>query len=165
MATWGIDMRKVWVATAVLALSGTSAATAGELTALTYRDKPVNGYLGGHADFPAAFVDAHLCESGKSAPDSRSGCVMLRADGSGTWENDVGPGVRQPAAPIKWYLVADQQGTVTRVSDADSDTFFVILEFTAPYYSRAAGDMLSFPARYIKTGQARVVIDSKYRNL
>ena len=150
---------------AILTLAGTPALAADKPTALTFRDKPVNGYLGGHADFPAAFVGAPLCEGGKAASDARSGCIQLNANGTGTWENDVGPGNRLPPAPIKWYVIADQAGTVTRVSDADSDTFFVILEFTAPYYSRAAGDMIAFPARHIKTGSARVVIDSKYRNL
>ncbi len=148
-----------------LALAAVPAGAAEKPTALTFRDKPVNGYLGGNSEFPAVFLGAPLCENGKSASDATSGCITLKSDGSGTWENDVGPGVRQPPAPIKWYVVADQAGTVTRVSDADADTYFVILEFTGPYYSKAAGDMIAFPARHIKSAPARVVIDSKYRNL
>jgi len=158
-------MYRISILFGAIVLAAAPAIAAEKPTALTFRDKPVNGYLGGHSSFPAAFVGAPLCEGGKAASDATSGCVSLNSDGTGTWENDVGPGARQPPAPIKWYVVADQAGTVTRVSDADADTFFVILEFTAPYYSRAVGDMIAFPARHIKSAPARVVIDSKYRNL
>lgn len=159
-------MHKTMMIVAASLMIGTgSAAAADTPTALIYKDKPVNGYLGGNADFPSAFVGAPLCESGKSGPDASSGCIILQANGEGSWENDVGPGQRQPPAPIKWYVVADQAGTVTRVSDDNADTYFVILEFTQPYYSRAAGDKIAFPARYIKAAPARVVIDSKYRHL
>ncbi|WP_428630583.1 hypothetical protein [Sphingopyxis sp.] len=158
-------MNKIAILFGALALTAAPVGAAEKPTALIYRDKPVNGYLGGSSAFPAAFVGAPLCEGGKSASDASSGCVSLNNDGTGTWENDVGPGARQPPAPIKWYVIADQGGTVTRVSDADADTYFVIFEFTAPYYSRAVGDMIAFPARHIKSAPARVVIDSKYRNL
>ncbi|MCF8505119.1 MAG: hypothetical protein K9G59_09415 [Caulobacter sp.] len=134
-------------------------------TALTYQGNPVNGYLGGNADFPSQFVGAPLCEGGKSGPDQSSGCVVLRADGTGTWENDVAFGRRLPPAPIKWYVVADKAGTVTRVSADGRDTYFVIFEFTQAYYSMAPGDMIAFPANLIKGSPGRVVIDSKYRNV
>ncbi|KPF62456.1 hypothetical protein [Porphyrobacter sp. AAP60] len=129
---------------------------AGPLTPLTYRDKPVNGYLGGHEDFPAVFVGQNLCENGSPAPDARSGCVKLEADGSGTWENDVAPGRRPAPENITWYVIADQQGTVTKVSSSDADTYFVLFEF-------AGGEKRAFPARIVKDTPARAVIDSKYR--
>lgn len=148
-----------------VAFSASATLAADTPTALIYRDKPVNGYLGGHADFPKEFVGQYLCENGSPAPDARSSCIKLDADGNGTWENDVAPGARKPAARIKWYVVADQQGTVTKVSSAEADTYFVILEFAEQYYASAPGDKIAFPARIIRGAPSRVVIDSKYRNL
>jgi hypothetical protein len=162
----GKSVRLSFLPILVVAMVSSSPASAADSpTALQFRGKPVSGYLGGHKDFPSAFVGKHLCEQGATGPSSRNSCVLINADGTGEWENDRGPGVAKPAVPIKWYVIADQAGTLTRVTDANSDTWFVILEFTEPYYSFPAGHMLAFPARHIKTSARRVVIDSKYRNL
>jgi len=147
-----------------LGVGGGAAAQEGPVT-LTYNGSPVNAYLGGGGHFPAEFVGRPLCESGRSAPDANTSCLQLNTDGTGTWENDAGPGRRQPPTPIRWYIVADQQGTVTRVSDAESDTYFIIFQFTQPYYARNRGDLMAFPARLIRSSPRRVVIDSKYRSL
>ena len=149
---------------AAAALAGTAVAQSTTTTPLTYQDRPVNGYLGGNADFPAEFLGT-LCEGGRAAPGPNASCVVLNRDGTGIWENDVGIGQRRPPVPIKWYVVADQQGTVTRASTEERDTYFVILEFTQPYYSFAAGHMLAFPANRLKGSPGRVVIGSKYRDL
>lgn len=132
---------------------------------LTYRGNPVSAYPGGTTGFPSEFVGAPLCEGGVASSDARHGCIQLNADGTGTWENDVGPGQRLPAAPIRWFVVADQAGTMTRASTEERDTYFVILRFEQQYYGRAPGDLIAFPANVIKTGERRVVIDSKWRRL
>ena len=132
---------------------------------LTYRGNPVNAYPGGNSDFPREFVGAPLCEGGVAGSDARHGCVQLNADGTGTWENDVGPGQRLPPARISWFVVADQTGTVTRATTAERDTYFVILRFEEQYYGRSQGDLVAYPANSIRTGERRVVIDSKWRGL
>lgn len=132
-------------------------------TKLTYREKEVNGYLGGNADFPAAFVGQPLCEGGRPTSDAKTSCIQLNADGTGTWENDRGPGRVEPAAKINWYVVADQQGTVTKVGTPERDTYFLILDFTTEYYGAPVGTKRSYPANVIKETPGRVVIDSKYR--
>jgi len=142
---------------AIAAAMAAAPAMAGDpLTPLTHRGKPVNGYYGGHEDFPAVFVGQYLCENGSPGPDARSGCLKLEANGTGTWENDVAPGPRPRPESIEWYVIADQQGTVTKVSSADADTYFVLFKF-------ASGEQLAFPARIVKDTPARAVIDSKYR--
>lgn len=132
---------------------------------LDYKGKPVNAYRGYHPDFPAAFVGAPLCENGQAMSDARSSCIQLNRDGTGTWENDRGPGRVEPAAPIEWFIVADQKGTVTKVGTAERDSYFVILRFTQSYYSAPAGTMRAFPANIVRGAPTRAVIDSKYRNL
>lgn len=147
---------------AAVLMTASGATAAQEMTSLMYRGSAVNGYLGGGGHFPAAFTGRPLCEGGRSAPDANTSCLQLNPNGTGTWENDAGPGRREPATPIRWYIVADQQGTVTRVSEEGVDTYFIIFEFTRPYYSQNAGDLMAFPARLFTDG-SRVVIDSKYR--
>lgn len=132
-------------------------------TALTYNGKPIMAYLGGAPAFPAAFVGMPLCEGGRSGPDARTSCVLLNADGTGTWENDAGPGQRLPPTPIRWYVLASSDGVVTRSSTDERDTFYVIFEFTQPYYNRKPGDLMAFPANLVKGGPGRVVIDNKFR--
>ena len=148
-----------------VAIATTSAsAQTPPLIALEYNGKPVNGYRGHHSDFPAAFVGTPLCENGRSASDAKSSCILLNPDGTGTWENDRGPGRIEPAAPIEWYVVADQKGTVTKVGTTDRDTYFVILKFTQSYYGAPAGTLRAFPANIVRGTSPRAVIDSKYRN-
>lgn len=152
------------VVLALGAMAGAAMAQSSTTTPLTYQGKPVNGYLGGNADFPAEFLGT-LCEGGRSAPGPSASCVVLNRDGTGTWENDVGIGQRRPPTPIKWYVVADQQGTVTRASDEERDTYFLIFEYTASYYSRNPGDLMAMPAVRVKGSPGRVVIGGKYRDL
>jgi hypothetical protein len=161
----GNVMVKSFIALAALGVVSTAAIAQSAPTPLTYRGNPVNGYLGGTPDFPAAFKGTPLCESGAASSDSRNACVLLNDGGTGTWENDRAPGRQSPAGDIKWYLVADQKGTVTRVGDEQSDTWFLIFEFTSPHSAFKVGDMIAFPARRIKGSPGRVVIDSKYRNM
>jgi len=133
-------------------------------TSLIYNGSPVNGYLGGNASFPSEFIGT-LCEGGRSAPDSNNSCVTLNRGGTGTWENDAGPGRRLPPTPIKWYVVADQQGTVTRESSAERDTYYIIFEFAQPYYSFGPGDLYATSASLLKGSTRRVIVHSKYRDL
>lgn len=151
-----------------LSLSGLSpslATAAPPLKELIYDGKPVNGYAGAHPDFPAEFVDHLTCEGGVPAADDRHNCLILNSDGTGEWQNDAAPMMKSdPPTPIKWYVVADKAGTVTRVSDNERDIYFVIIEFTQPYYRRVPGDLYAFQAIFFKD-HSRVALHSKYRNL
>jgi len=143
-------------------LSLALAVASSQLSDLIYQGKPVQGYLGGTADFPREFTEAPACEGGVSQPDDRNGCVWLKPDGTGTWENDVGLGVRQSATPIQWYLIADKAGTVTKAVGDGVETYFVLIKFTQPYYGQNPGDTYAFPVRKF-VDERRIVIDSKWR--
>lgn len=148
----------------VLASLAIAAPAAAQLKDLTYRGAAVKGHLGATPDFPAELTDKPLCERGATAPASNIGCVQINRDGTGTWENDAGPGRRLPATPIRWYLVTDAKGTPLKNDGPERKTWQIIFEFTQDYYAERPGSLMARPASLIMGPPRRAIIDSKYRD-
>jgi len=149
------------LAVASLSFFASPVSAAGEFQDLVHRDKPVKGHVGAPEGWPSAFTSGPLCEGGSTS--ANKSCVVLNADGTGMWENDVAPGRRQAPARVTWWLVADQQGTITRVDGENRQTWFILFRLEEQHYYDAPGAMFSFPANLITDGTSRVVVDSKYR--
>lgn len=148
-----------------LALAAASTAHAqAKLEPVTHNGMTAQGYHGATPQFPEGFLGL-LCEGGKTADDAKTGCVELNPDGSGTWENDYGPGRQEPKATIEWRVLADKEGTVTRVDQGERQTFTLIVTFKTKYYSQQIGStMLLRASRFPINGMTRYLIDSKYRD-
>lgn len=165
MPTVTITLRTAATIVALTLATVTGAHAQAPLEPVSHKEQKAQGYRGQTAEFPEGFLGL-LCEGGKTADDARTGCVQLNADGTGTWENDYGPGRQEPAAKITWWVLADQKGTVTRVdSDGGRQTWVLIVRYDTKYYSNEIGStMVLRPSRFPVNGGTRYIIDSKYRD-
>jgi hypothetical protein len=134
------------------------------LTDLTYRGAPVKAHKGATADFPAEFTDKLICEGGVSAPTKSAGCIQMNRDGSGTWENDAGPGTRMPPAPVSWFIVTNAAGQPLKNDGADRKTWQIIFRFEVGDRFNPKDSLYAVPASLITGPPKRAVVHSKYRD-
>lgn len=136
-----------------------------ERKVVTIRDQQLHVVRGNAQDLPAGFLDKLLCEGGAQARDPRTACLRLNADGTGEWEHDAAPGRRPAPARVTWWLVTDAEGTVTRVGNAERDTYYLVFEFLDEYWSYKPGDLMRETATLLRGTRTRVLVHSKYRDL
>ncbi|MCT8125090.1 hypothetical protein H1D31_03410 [Alishewanella sp. BS5-314] len=138
---------------------------ASQLETMEYRGAAVTAHKGPTADFPAEFMDKLLCEGGQSGPSKNAGCVQLNSDGSGTWENDAGPGQRMPPAPVSWFIVTNSEGVPLKNDGAERKTWQVIFRFEQGDRYNPQGSLYAVAATLVLSPQKRVIVHSKYRDL
>lgn len=150
---------------ALIVLSITQPVAASQLETMEYRGAAVTAHKGPTADFPAEFMDKLLCEGGQSGPSKNAGCVQLNSDGSGTWENDAGPGQRMPPAPVSWFIVTNSEGVPLKNDGAERKTWQVIFRFEQGDRYNPQGSLYAVAATLVLSPQKRVIVHSKYRDL
>jgi len=135
------------------------------LESLEYRGATVMVHKGPTSDFPAEFMDKLLCEGGQTGPSPTAGCLQLNRDGSGTWENDAGPGPRMSPASVSWFIVTDKNGTPLKNDGEERKTWQIIFRFEVGDRYNPKDSLYAVPATIILSPQKRVIVHSKYRDL
>jgi hypothetical protein len=151
---------------ALFALNGGDAFSQSRLEPINYNGQQVQGYRGAPEGFPDGFLGL-LCEAGAATRDDRNGCIQLNRDGTGQWEHDRSPGHRAPPpAPVTWWVLADQEGTVTRIDqEGGRRTWILIFRFEGQYYSQRPGDMMRHPAsEFPVRNMTRYIVHTKFRD-